>query len=194
MLRSSTICSFATRLLGLTIFISILVAVVFPSPQLSPPNTSETCVQPPLDNCSFYADCLETRYHCGPTGYPLGYGQKYCDAFQVARKTLSAEGQAWMVRTMHCLQLALVDDALGTGPNATRTCAALEDKAFGTHARCYVQSGVCRLPVEDWEAILEIVHFKTLFDSWDALKASLGAGTECLEFFVFLGKKTIDQW
>lgn len=90
-----------------------------------------------------------------------------------------------MVTTMHCLQEALVPDAIGA-PNATTSCAALEHKAFATHAGCYVQSGVCKLPLSDWLAVLKIVDIKTLFDSWDAFKATLMAGTDCLEFYAFL--------
>ncbi|KAJ6497527.1 hypothetical protein C8R45DRAFT_130033 [Mycena sanguinolenta] len=143
------------------------------------------CMHPPPDSCSFYADCLEQRYHCGSSGYPLGYGEKYCTRFQSHRTTLSARGQTWMLATMHCLQEALVPDAIGA-PNATMSCAALEDKAFATHANCYVSSGVCKLPLADWHAILEIVDVKTLVDSWDALEATVTAGTECLEFYAVL--------
>ena len=31
-------------------------------------------------DCSFY-DCLNTRFQCGPTDYPLAYGKKYCLRF-----------------------------------------------------------------------------------------------------------------
>ncbi|KAJ7655696.1 hypothetical protein DFH06DRAFT_1132781 [Mycena polygramma] len=151
----------------------------------APPVQSDECLHPPPDSCSFYADCLESRYHCGPTGYPLGYGEKYCTKFQANRATLSARGQVWMLATMHCLQEALVPDAIAA-PDASTTCAALEDKAFGTHAHCYVSSGICKLPPSDWAAVLEIVDIETLFDSWDAFKATLLAGTECLEFYAFL--------
>ncbi|KAJ7072718.1 hypothetical protein C8F01DRAFT_1045497 [Mycena amicta] len=189
-------CTLTTRIVILITFISILAHLTprQPSSHLSAANLSPQCLQPPPDSCSFYADCLETRYHCGPTGYPLDYGQKYCTAFQAARATLSAPaGQAWMLATMHCLQTALVDDAVGR-PGAARTCAALADKAFATHADCYIRNGVCKLPPSDWEAILNIIDIKTLFDSWDALKATLTAGTECLEMYVFFGKKTLKQW
>jgi hypothetical protein len=91
---------------------------------------------------------------------------------------------------MHCLQESLVPDAVGAS-NATTTCADLEDKAFGTHANCYVSSGVCTLPPSDWRAVLEIVDLKTLFDSWDAFKATLMAGTECLELEAFLVEQNI---
>ena len=32
-------------------------------------------------NCAFYSDCVEKRVPCGPNGYALGYGKKYCVRF-----------------------------------------------------------------------------------------------------------------
>lgn len=31
--------------------------------------------------CSFYPQCVESRFPCGPNGYALGYGNKYCKIF-----------------------------------------------------------------------------------------------------------------
>ncbi|KAK0501844.1 hypothetical protein EDD18DRAFT_1144667 [Armillaria luteobubalina] len=137
------------------------------------------CAAPIRDNCSFYSSCLETRYHCGPTGYPIGYGEKFCTKFSDDRALLSAKGQTWMVDTMHCLQESLVPDALGSA----ETCSQLEDKAFGTHAKCYIDNGLCFLPVVDWEAIVKIVELRTLFQSWDAFLETLKAAESCLEAY-----------
>jgi hypothetical protein len=87
-----------------------------------------------------------------------------------------------MTNTMHCLQTALVADAIGTAT----TCKALEDQAFGTHARCYVDNGLCTLGVHNWLAILEIVDITTLFESWDAFKATVEAVADCAEFYTFM--------
>lgn len=32
-------------------------------------------------NCDFYSQCVEKRVPCGPDGYALGYGGKYCIKF-----------------------------------------------------------------------------------------------------------------
>jgi len=88
-----------------------------------------------------------------------------------------------MIDTMHCLQIALVADAIGI--NGT-TCEALADQAFGTHAGCYINSGLCTLGVHDWLAIFEIVDITTLFESWDAFKATVEAVAECGEFVAFM--------
>lgn len=32
-------------------------------------------------DCEWYLKCLEDHYHCGPKGYPVGFGYKYCSRF-----------------------------------------------------------------------------------------------------------------
>jgi len=153
-----------------------------------PPSSSPACASPPLDNCSFYANCLESRYNCGPSGYPIGYGHKYCEKFSLDRSLFNSLGQQWMINTMHCLQMALVPDAIDV--NAT-TCQALANQAFATHAGCYIDNGLCSLGLQNWVAILEIVDIKTLFQSWHSFKATVEAGTGCVEFFAFMIAKDL---
>ena len=132
----------------------------------------------------FYANCLESRYHCGPDGYPIGYGQRYCQKFSDNRGMLDARGQQWMLDNMHCLQLALVGDAVDADPTAT-TCDALEDKAFASHAPCYTGNGFCPLGVEVWETVLEILGVTTLVSSWDAFKATVETVGDCVAFYAY---------
>ena len=33
-------------------------------------------------NCTFYTQCVEPRFQCGSSGYPLGYGDRYCRKFE----------------------------------------------------------------------------------------------------------------
>jgi Stanniocalcin family len=88
-----------------------------------------------------------------------------------------------MINTMHCLQMALVPEAIDS--NAT-TCSALQMQAFGTHAECYVSNGLCSLGVSNWVAIIKIVDLKTLFNSWDAFKATAQAAGDCVKFITFV--------
>jgi len=90
-----------------------------------------------------------------------------------------------MINTMHCLQLYLVPDATSPSPPSS-TCQELEDEAFASHARCYIDNGVCTLGVGDWEAIVRVVGVGTLVGSWDALGASLEAVVGCVGFYAFL--------
>jgi len=92
-----------------------------------------------------------------------------------------------MLDTMHCLQLALVPEATGSGLTPiTRACSELEEKAFKSHAPCYLDNGVCELGFDDWRAIVEIVDLRTLFESFDALKASVEVVFGCAEFAAFV--------
>ncbi|TFK37400.1 hypothetical protein BDQ12DRAFT_699122 [Crucibulum laeve] len=143
------------------------------------------CADPPRDQCSFYTDCLEARYHCGSSGYPIGYGLTYCQMFSIERNKLSSRGQEWMLDTMQCLQRALIPEATGS-ITAAKSCETLNDKAFASHPACYVNDGVCTLPLTDWIAIVEIVQIPTLFGSWEASLATVETGGGCAEFYAFL--------
>jgi len=90
-----------------------------------------------------------------------------------------------MIDTMHCLQNSLVPDAIDDIPT-TSTCQALADQAFGMHAPCYIDNGLCTLGLYNWVAILEIVDIRTLFQSWDAFKATVEAAVGCGDFFAFM--------
>ncbi|KAG5634686.1 hypothetical protein H0H81_001098 [Sphagnurus paluster] len=158
------------------------------SPRVSTINTlaPSTCANPPRDSCAFYSECVEAKYNCGPQGYPLGYGGHFCEKFGANRQKLSAKGQAWMVDTMQCLQRELIPEATGTAASAT--CASIQKKAFLSHARCYVDSGLCKLPPTDWVSIVQIVEIPTLFKNIDSFAATLNAAKGCLEAYLFFFK------
>jgi hypothetical protein len=107
-------------------------------------------------NCDFYS-CLDAEHNCGPDGYPLGYGLKYCQAFIDDAYKFSSEGQIWLANVRPCLQQALVPD-----DNCQTSCSQIESDAFGSHAACYVDNGLCELPPSDWIALAEVVGLPTL--------------------------------
>ncbi|EED20549.1 conserved hypothetical protein [Talaromyces stipitatus ATCC 10500] len=172
------------------LLLSVALAFALPDDILStwPTSTANNiteCSNPRSNDCLFYAQCLQTRYRCAPSDYTLGYGQKYCEKFQADASLLSTKGQTWMETVMLCLQRDLVPYTLG-GPQEFANCLALNDYAFSTHPKCYVQSGLCTLPVHDWEVIVfQIVGVETLFDSWDAIKATVQAASGCAEFYLW---------
>ena len=90
-----------------------------------------------------------------------------------------------MIDTMHCLQLALIEDAVDPTPPSL-TCQALEDEAFASHARCYTSNGFCELGVRAWAAVLEIVDIRTLFSSWGAFKATIETAVDCGGFYAYM--------
>jgi hypothetical protein len=96
---------------------------------------------------------------------------------------MSTAGRTWVTNTMLCLQRDLV--IYGDGSQTT-TCSALEDYAFGTHPDCYVNSGLCTLPPTDWKIITDTVGFTELFSNLDALKGTLQAAGECVEFYLWV--------
>ncbi|CAG8606520.1 9428_t:CDS:2, partial [Dentiscutata heterogama] len=58
---------------------------------------------------------------------------------------------------MLCLQNALVS----TYNNDKATCSEIENTAFDSHARCYVDSGICNIPL-DWKTIFQVVGIQDL--------------------------------
>ncbi|KAF5334242.1 hypothetical protein D9758_017095 [Tetrapyrgos nigripes] len=170
------------------------------------------CSSPPPQTCTFYAGCLEPAFHCGPEGYPLGFGEKFCTKFSLPSNIarLSPKGQEWMYTTMHCLQVALVpmlqaqDDSESEGSSSSTSmphshsdsdaCDNLEKEAFSTHAPCYLSSGLCKLTPADWVVIVEIIDLKTLFQSWEAFESSVQAAEGCLAFFGWVLVNKVIAW
>ncbi|KAK0710700.1 hypothetical protein B0H67DRAFT_472617, partial [Lasiosphaeris hirsuta] len=117
------------------------------------PMCQATCKEPPLRSCAFYAECAEATLRCGGGGYPLKYGRKNCLAFQSDLDKYTTAGQTFIWDTMHCLQLALRDAI-----NCDSTCDQVNDAAFDSHPTCYVNSGFCDLPAEDWWQLIKTVN------------------------------------
>jgi len=99
-------------------------------------------------DCSFHQDCLETIYNCGPTGYPVGYGDKYCKRFFNRIDQFSPAGQEWINGTLVCLKETLLDFVVADvdlDTNGNITCNGIRETAFYSHAPCYVDNGFCDL-------------------------------------------------
>ncbi|RHZ50198.1 uncharacterized protein CDV56_103963 [Aspergillus thermomutatus] len=89
---------------------------------------------------------------------------------------MSASGQEWITETMLCLQEELVPFTNGS---QSPSCSELKQYALGTHAGCYVKSGVCTLPIEDWGKILEIVA-PALISEPENFKAAFATAEDCV--------------
>ena len=87
-----------------------------------------------------------------PTYY-MGYGDKYMNRFKnVTRRTLSAEGQKWLDKTLSNLQEAIENKLQSPGQknkNIENDDEAFTDFAFETHVAAYEKAGVLFLPVMD---------------------------------------------
>jgi hypothetical protein len=140
------------------------------------------CTNPPRDSCTFYADCLESRYHCGPNGYPIGYGENFCQKFSDNRDELSDKGVKWMLDVGQCLQNNLVPEA--TGPAEGTTCDSLKTKALASHPRCYVDNGLCSLPPSDWAAIARIVGVEPFIGDAEVFLTALKTAEGCADAYL----------
>lgn len=123
-----------------------------------------SCLKPKPNECGFYRECLEEKYHCGDSGYPLAYGEKYCHRFNSLNESnLSPEGLKWRDATLVCLQEDLVGRLLS--PSYVANCDQLKQVAYNSHPRCYTQPGnsICDLSPIEWAKIGNVVDGKDFF-------------------------------
>ncbi|CAF1282080.1 unnamed protein product [Adineta steineri] len=140
----------------------------------SDPMCRDTCINPPMQTCTFYIDCLEAKAPCGSNGYALKYGMKNCIKFSNTIKSFTSQGQTWVWNTMNCLQKALVMPLR----NCEKDCSKLLKIAFDSHPECYVNSGICDLDPDEWLTLLGVVG-KDLF-SLDSIIQALKTGSMCI--------------
>lgn len=115
---------------------------------------NDDCRNPPPRQCGFYRSCVEAKYKCGKDGYPIRYGEKYCQRFAtLTNADLTEKGIKWRNSTMLCLQKEL-SNLLYTSNNI-ETCSDLNMFAFASHAACYTQknNSICDLSTSEMAAI-----------------------------------------
>ncbi|RIA91582.1 hypothetical protein C1645_675274, partial [Glomus cerebriforme] len=139
------------------------------------------CNNPPLNSCNFYKDCLEKKFNCGTNGYPMRYGFANCEKFSKAINRFSNDGKKWVINTMHCLQVALVP----IYNNNMSTCSEIETTAFRSHAKCYVDFGLCSLPTE-WWTIFQIIDIRDIVGSWEGILQVIETAGRCAAFYAWL--------
>lgn len=140
------------RLVKKTALIFLLVSQVAMANQ----NLSQECFNPNPVGCDFYDQCLDKKITCGPNGYAISYGKRYCEILSTintpnspAKGELSPAGIKWRDAVRTCLQLQLF-------PILTSdweiSCKGVRAFAFNTHPTCYVLPGnsFCELPKKDW--------------------------------------------
>ncbi|GAB1310656.1 Stanniocalcin-2 [Madurella fahalii] len=125
----------------------------------------------PSHSCSFYRQCAEPVAGCGPSGYPLYYGERNCNKFVRNSPSFSAGGRLWIQSTMNCLQRALVPLLQGCP-----TCPTLHQVAFDSHPDCYVGSGICSLGCWDVAMVLSTIGT----DLFTSLGQGAQTGLQCL--------------
>ena len=129
------------------------------------PNPSASATLP--YDCAFYTDCLEATYNCGPSGFPLGPGLKYCERFLENEDRFSELAQEWVRDTRVCLKEAMVPSV--TDPEG-KTCEDVEETFWDDAlVKCYVDNGFCDLAFGFREHPKETIKFlATFFAMFDA--------------------------
>jgi hypothetical protein len=140
------------------------------------------CEKPAADQCLFYSQCIEEKKSCGPEGYAINYGQKYCLNF-LENSELSEEGKKWRDITLMCLQKQLIP--VYKEPQKY-SCNQIQSIAFDSHVDCYTQvdSTICDLKFSDlYEISINIIEVKDLI-SWSGVKQEFKVGvTKCLPYY-----------
>lgn len=144
--------------------------------------------------CTFYESCVEATVPCGPTGYALGFGNKFCNLFMDKLDKFSPRGQKWVLATASCLQRKLVP--LVTSSLAPE-CPGIKQVAYDSHPQCYATPtedesiSFCKLSIGDWKVVLDIVKSQLVDrDSWKQILETLG---QCSKVVLKMFKKAFDD-
>lgn len=149
-------------------------------------SVSQNCVAM-IENegCEFYPKCLESMYNCGTSGYPIGYGFKYCSKFKAHFSEFPTEGQRWIEKTLLCLKRKLRPFLV-----ESISCPELYKEAFESHPDCYHQSGFCELfnefsvmkqTVKALLKVYEVKDFASLLSVKQVFKTARLCGKDFIE-------------
>ena len=120
--------------------------------------------------CDYYA-CLEDEMQCGPDGYLAGFVGKYCERFTgVTYDRMSPQGKVWMEEVRECL-ITRLDEGRFPG----ESCSELKKRGLADHQTCYLDAGICQLPLGDWLGIVA-----TLSPHEFPFLQALGVGIPCV--------------
>ena len=121
-----------------TLIISLTFTILLSQITLS--NQSANCNELVQNGtCDFYEKCIESKSFCGPTGYAMGYGTRYCKKFTKYIDVFPPKGQEWIRKTLICLKKALVPF------EDEKDCKVIFNAAFDSHPQCYFEAGFCDL-------------------------------------------------
>lgn len=102
-----------------------------------------------LGRCDYYV-ARERGMGCGPGGYLMAFGDRYCRRFDAASSRFSEEGRAIVGRIKVCLQWELERTA---GLN----CGNVKSIAFESHVGCYARAQFCRMSFVDKMILFGVV-------------------------------------
>lgn len=119
--------------------------------------------------CEYYA-CREREANCGPEGYLLKFGYRYCNRYRLAAEQhASPAGKAWLRNIRRCL-IEVIDRDVRGGD-----CESMWQRGFDSHPECYTSTGICDLPISDW-----LLTVNTIDPGDLDFKLMLLTGNQCL--------------
>jgi len=158
-----------------------------PPPPFEMPQTLPAVCSQPVGDCSFYTTCMEAVRPCGPSGYSIGYGGRFCGMFTEQIESYSARGQVWVRNVRLCLQEALVPYVALALNGSSLSCGEIETFAFQSHVACYTDPlangdssfSVCTLPITDWLTLLWTIRSSIVQAFRRTIDQALGAFAVC---------------
>ena len=148
-------CSGGVISMPIHLVLSLMVIVAHFSLAMPPDMRPLQDCEPEQNSCDFY-QCREGRHQCGDDGYYLGFGYKYCQEYIELTPTFKPETQRWMADVRLCLQEELA--AL----SENRMCKDAMNFAFDSHSKCYMEAGVCSLPLSEFYQVLKVIKGNVL--------------------------------
>lgn len=127
--------------------------------------------EPDVSSCSFYL-CQEQEHRCGPRGYPVGFGFKFCQLFLNTEKNYSNEAYGWLRRVRVCLMDSM-NEIVSRG---RKSCDQIKDEGFRSHLGCYIDTGFCDLSLRDqwkisWAMRTSFIHREVIRDGLSVMQA-----------------------
>jgi hypothetical protein len=141
--------------------------------------------EPNVDSCGFYL-CKEQTHNCGPKGYPIGFGFKFCQIYLHSEKNYSPAAHAWLRRVRVCL---MEEFAKTDAENPGRTCGEIKSEGFGSHVGCYVKTGFCELSGVDylqifWAMRSSMIHAEIYEDAYGVAKVCAQRGHDLPKYIL----------
>lgn len=143
----------------------------------------------PTGDCSFYEKCIESNNQCGAVGYALNLGRKTCDHLNADKPSFSDSGKNWLEQTKICLQQSLVPFTSIHGVESLHyngeesICDKIEHVARGSHTDCFLNNGLCTLPLLDLKAALRLLDFQDICSDEKELQLDIDLLGGCAEFY-----------
>jgi len=185
------------------LWIMSLLILSFTTPALSSDNlclnSDEGFKFDPLtiDNvdCSYYLH-REIDQTCGPSGYYVDFGYKFCSKFMFAKRhwlDFSPKAYTWLTNVGLCLQKQLHQERCESlaADKESLSCKAVESYAMKSHPECYLMPdinrphiSICNLAPTDYLVLTKVIKKTFLKKSiWSQMRLTIkGCGARIFKY------------